>query len=62
VGIFRKRRALDPLVVDPAAAGSGKAEQDNSAGRDDPSFEDIKHEDVTKNAHRGWLPTDGEQL
>jgi hypothetical protein len=48
--------------VDPFAAVSGEAVQDNSAGRDDPSFEDLKHAEATKKAQRGWFPCGGERL
>jgi hypothetical protein len=62
VGIFNKRRALDPLVVEPVTGVSGEEEQDNSAGRDDPSFEDLERAEATRKAQRGWLPYGGERL
>jgi len=43
VGVFRKRRALDPLVVDPIAAQSSIAPQDNVPGPSAPSLETIAH-------------------
>jgi hypothetical protein len=43
VGMFRKRRALDPLVVDPIAAQSSIGPQDNLPGPSAPSLETIAH-------------------
>ena len=41
--MFRKRRTLDPLVVDPIAAQSSIAPQDNVLGSFAPSLETIAH-------------------
>jgi hypothetical protein len=43
VGLFRKRKALDPLVVDPVAAQSSISPQDNATGPSAPGTEAIAH-------------------
>ncbi len=46
MGLFKKRRALDPLVVDPVAAQSSTSPQDNEPGAPALELEDIAHESV----------------
>lgn len=41
MGLFRKRKALDPLVVDPVAAQSSSSPQDNVPGAPAPDLEAI---------------------
>jgi hypothetical protein len=43
MGLFRKRKALDPLVVDLVAAHSSTSPQDNVPGAPAPDLEAIAH-------------------
>jgi len=61
VGLFRKRKALDPLVVDPVAAQSSISPQDNVPGAPAPDLETIAHGNAGSEALAGgaWGVTIG---
>ena len=61
MGLFRKRRALDPLVVDPVAAQSSISPQDNVPGAPAPDLEAITHANAGSEALAGgaWGVTIG---
>jgi hypothetical protein len=61
VGVFRKRKALDPLMVDPIAAQSSISPQDNVPGPSAPDLETIVHSQAGSEALLGgrWGVTIG---
>ena len=61
MGFFRKRKALDPLVVDPVAARSSISPQDNVPGAPAPDLEAIAHGSAGSEALSGgaWGVTIG---
>jgi hypothetical protein len=61
VGLFRKRKAIDPLVVDPVAAQSSSSPQDNVPGAPAPDLEATAHGNAGPEALTGaaWGVTIG---
>ena len=61
MGLFRKRKALDPLVVDQAAAHASISPQDNVPGAPAPDLETIAHSNAGSEALAGgaWGVTIG---
>ncbi len=50
MGLFRKRKALDPLVVDLVAAEASTSPQDNVPGAPAPDLEAIAHGNASSEA------------
>jgi hypothetical protein len=54
VGLFsRRRKPLEPLVIDPFAARSATSAQDNLPGPSAPDLESLENHDAIREAQRG---------
>jgi hypothetical protein len=54
----RHRKGIEPLHVEALVEQSGATKQDNTAGPDDETFEEIEH-DEGRSSRRGGFPNFG---
>lgn len=50
----RQRRAIEPLNVESIGEHAEEAEQDNTPGTDDETFEEIERHEAKKSRHGGF--------